>query len=515
MMGYVSPLKKKPGVARRIVNNESAMSISTGKQSNDFKQSVAKRLIKNSIFIAVSRGVQIISSYFVLIAIVRYLPVKQYGEYAFVVALVTSIMALTYFGIQQVMIREIAKDRGNARHYFGVSIILRAILSFIAASVLIVLVQFMDLSNLVIGAIIIAIASEFFLTFSMLSKAVFQAYEKMKYEPLVALIYSIVLATSVMIIIYLDMGFIWLFIALAFSNLVQVIVAVYIVSTRFVIPIFRIDKASFKIFLKDSCVIGIGIFFYLNLFRINILMLKWFGSINDVAFFHAPHNLIMQLQVLPFALITALFPVFSRLFHDNPTEMVDIYEKVFKYLFIFSIMFAMCFSLFSKEIIEIVFGSKYSQSVIILTILAWALIPLSMDMFLNAVLIAMNKQKYAVIYGGSALAINILAAVVFVPLYGFLSATCLALFSYVFVFFFSLYYVTRHGFPVVLDRITVKTAVAGTLSAAAIMLLKPVSIFLAAPVGIIIYFGMIMKMKVLPLNEIILKKDIVSLKWII
>ena len=117
--------------------------------------------------------------------------------------------------------------------------------------------------------------------------------------------------------------------------------------------------------------------------------------------------------------------------------MVDIYEKVFKYLFIFSFMFAMFFSLFSKEIIEIVFGSKYSQSVIVLSILAWAIMPLSMDMFFNSVLIAMNKQKYAVIYGGSALAINITAAVVFVPLYGVLAAACLALFSYVFVFFFS------------------------------------------------------------------------------
>jgi O-antigen/teichoic acid export membrane protein len=482
------------------------MNKSTDKRPNEYKRSGTKMLIENSIFIAASRGIQIVSSYFVLIVIVRYLPVKQYGEYAFVIALVTSIMALTYFGIQQVMIREIAKGRDNAEHFVGVSIILRFCLSIIAALILIVLIQFMDLSSMIIAAIFIAIASEFFLTFSMLSKAVFQAYEKMKYEPLVTLIYSIVLATCVIIIIYLDMGFIWLFIALAFSNFVQVIAAVYIVSTRFVIPIFKVDKALFKIFLKDSCVIGLGIFFYLNLFRINILMLKWFGSPDDVAFFHAPHNLILQLQVLPFALITALFPVFSRLIHDDPAEMVNIYEKVFKHLFIFSIMFAMCFSLYAKEIIEIVFGSRYSQSVVILAILSWAIIPLSMDMFFNAVLIAMNKQKYAVIYGGSALAINILAAVVFVPMYGFLAATCLALFSYVFVFFFSLYYITRHGFPVVLDRIAVKTAVAGSLSAAAIMLLKPVSIFIAAPIGIIVYLGMLEKMKIMSLGELINRK---------
>ena len=482
------------------------MNKSFSKISNEHRRSGTKTLRENSIFIAVAKGIQVICSYFVLIAIVRYLPVKQYGEYAFVVALVTSIMALTHFGIPQVMIREVAKDKANAGHYLGTSIILRTSLSFIAASALIVIIQFMDLSNLIVAAIFIAMVSEFFLTFSILSTAVFRAYEKMKYEPLVALISSIVLFGNVATFIYLDMGFIWLFIALALANFVQVAVAIYIVLTKFVIPTFRVDKTLFMNFFIDSSVIGIGMFFYLNLFRINILMLKWFGTTEEVAFFHAPHNLILQLQALPFAVISALFPVFSRLFRDDPAEMVDVYEKVFKYLFIFSFLFAMCFSLFSKEVIEIIFGSKYLQSVIILTILAWAIIPLSMDMYFNAVLIAVNKQKYAVIYGGAALAINILAAAVFVPLYGFLAATFLALFSYLFVFFCSLYFVTRQGFPFVLDRIAIKIAGAGALSATAIILLKPVSIFLAAPIGIILYVTMLDKMKMISIGELLLKK---------
>jgi hypothetical protein len=62
--------------------------------------------------------------------------------------------------------------------------------------------------------------------------------------------------------------------------------------------------------------------------------------------------------------------------------------------------------LFSKEIIEIVFGSKYAQSVRALSIISWAIIPLSMDMFFNNILIVMNKQRYTVIYGGLTLATN-------------------------------------------------------------------------------------------------------------
>ncbi|MBI5826122.1 MAG: oligosaccharide flippase family protein [Deltaproteobacteria bacterium] len=76
-------------------------------------------VIKNSIFILMARGIQIAASFFVIIAVARYLSVELYGDYAYIIALVSSVMALTYFGIQQVTIREIAMDRANAHIHLG------------------------------------------------------------------------------------------------------------------------------------------------------------------------------------------------------------------------------------------------------------------------------------------------------------------------------------------------------------------------------------------------------------
>lgn len=41
-------------------------------------------ILSNSVFILWARGVQIASSFFILIAIVRYLSVEKYGEYSYV-----------------------------------------------------------------------------------------------------------------------------------------------------------------------------------------------------------------------------------------------------------------------------------------------------------------------------------------------------------------------------------------------------------------------------------------------
>lgn len=465
-------------------------------------------MIKNSIFILFSRGIQIASSFLILVAVARYLSVEQYGEYTFIIAFVSSVMSLTYFGIQQVLIREIAKNRDNAGLHIGSAIQLRTSLSGVAILVLIFSMFFMRLTWVAAAGVVIVIVSELFLAFTMLSKAVFQAFEKMVFEPVVALIYSLILLISVGAAIYLNTGFLGFLVATAVSNAIQFGIVARILSTRFVRPVFNTDKGALWRFFRDSSVIGLGVFFYQNLFRINVLMLKWFGKLEDVAFFQVPHNLIMQIGLLPAAFVAAFFPVFSRMIHNEPSKAVDIYEKAFRYLFVFSLISAISLSLFSSEIIDVLFGSKYANSANALILVSWAIIPLSIDMLLNSVLISMNKQRYSVIYGGVILGINFLAGPLLIPLYGYTAAACMALFSYTLLSFFSLYFISKNGFPLVLDKIMSKTVLAGLIGGIVILSLKPISISFAAFFGILIYFIVLLATRVLPTNELILFKGV-------
>ena len=455
-------------------------------------------VIKNSIFILMARGIQIVSSSFIIIAIARYLSVELYGDYAYIIALVSAVMALTYFGIQQVTIREIAMDRANAHLYIGSALVLRGALAAIASVAMLISMVFIKPSNLMFAGIAVAIVSESFLTFGMLFRVVFQAFEKMLYEPLITIIYCIVLSAGIAMVIYFDMGFLWLLIVTAVANAVQCAAAALIVSCRFVRPCFTIDKKIFKALLVHSSVIGLGIFFYQNLFKIDVLMLKWLGTAKEVALFQVPHNMVMQIEILPLALMAALFPVLSRLMKSDPDRVIDVYEKSFRYIFILSLILSIYLCLFSREIIGIVFGSKYSQSAASFMVVSWAVVPLSLDILLNSVLIVMNKQKYSVYYGGITLALNFLADFFLIPAYGFMAAAYVALLSYYMLFFFSLYYVAKIGFPIVLNKILSKTMLAGAIGAAGIIWLKQFSVIIALSFGVIAYFGVLSMTDVLP-----------------
>jgi O-antigen/teichoic acid export membrane protein len=444
-------------------------------------------VVRNSIFILSAKGVQVLSSFFILIAVARYLSVAEYGEYTFIAAFVASIMALSYFGIQQVLVRDIARDRENAGRYFGAAARLRTYLSVAAGVFLLASAWFMDLSAEARWAFAIAIASESFLAFSMLGRAVFQAYEKMIYEPVITLVYYIAFSASVGLAIWLRLGFLAIFAAAAFANFLQFSATSAILLKGFVRPSFDFDKGVFKRFFVDSAVVGIGVFLCQNLARINVLMLKWLGNLEAVAFFQAPHNMVLQVQLLPASLMAAMFPVLSRLQQSDPEKALMFYEKVFRFMFALNLLIAMYFSLFSLEVMRIVFGERYVASAGALSVIAWAIIPLSMDMVANAVLVVMNRQSYIIFYAGLMLGMNILSALYLVPLYGYMAATYLALASYTGIFLFSLYFVSRAGFKVGLPALVAKTACAGALAGAVMLALKGASIAVAGVAGVIVY----------------------------
>lgn len=438
-----------------------------------------------------SRSLQIGAGFVLVVAVARYLSIEDYGEYSFIITFASSITALTYFGIQQVVIREIAKDLSNAPHYLGVAVKLRAVISLLVIAIFLIAMLFVDVTPAVMAAITIAMISEILLSFNMLLKAVFQAFERMVYEPVLTLVFYVILAGGLAAVMLLKLGYLWIFVSMAAANLIQLFMAAYVMSSRFVRPSFKTDRKIFIDFFKYTAVVGLGIFLYQNLLKINVLMLKWLSGTAEVALFQVPHNLIIQLQILPASLISAIYPVLSRSFHDGVSGASGIYVKTFGYLFMFSCLAAVCFTSYAEEIIILIFGKKFMGSVLPMKIMAWAFIPFSLDILLNSVLIAINKQKYSVIYGGAALAANFLAAFAVLPYYSYIGASVLAVMSYSMLFFCSLYFVSRNGLPSVIGGQTLKTVLATALTLGFMLTLKRFSVFLALPAGVAFYVAVI------------------------
>lgn len=414
------------------------------------------KILQNTVFILLSRAIQLGVSFFIVIAVARYLTVEEYGEYSYIIALVSSVMALSYFGIQQVLIREVASKRVTARDAFCAAVRLRGALTLVALAALGAAALLSNPSPFLIQMGVLAVISELYLAYSMLNRAVFQANEVMVYEPLITIVTFGSLALGTYAVIQADMRIAGLLVAIAVSNLIQFLFTGGILVKKFFKPSFKCDSEILRRFFKDSLVIGVGVFFYQNLFRINVLGLRWFGTSAEVSQFQVPHSLVLQVLFIPAAIAASVFPVLSRL-HDNDHEAFeDLFGKTFRFMAVAFVFGALGLSTLADTAVPVMFGEKYRAAVSVLRLLAWAMVPLSLDIFLNIVLVVMGKQKYSMYYTGAALALSLPAGALLIPRYGHMAAAWIALSSYVAVTACSFYFVRRSGIRVRLIGFGVK-----------------------------------------------------------
>ena len=115
------------------------------------------------------------------------------------------------------------------------------------------------------------------------------------------------------------------------------------------------------------------------------------GSVS-VGLFSSSQKLLLVLSAIFYLISNAIFPVMSELFTTDKNALVDLYHKLMKYLLIVGMAIAVGTSIYSKEIIGIIYGSEYVVGAHALTILIWAGIFMFLSGLTSTLLGAINKQ---------------------------------------------------------------------------------------------------------------------------
>ena len=462
--------------------------------------------LRNSLFIAVSRGLQIAAGFFVLIAVARHLSEREFGTYASVLATAQAVMSLSYFGIQDVVVREIAKDRSKASEYLGAGAILRLALSLAAGAVLFCIAWFSDLPPMAKYAFGLAYALEFFRSFGLLACAVFQAYERMGWEPLLSMIQAVLTLGLVGAAVALDLKMTGILAALALALGVHFCCAALAVERKFVRPSLRPPRGRVWGMFATAAVIGLGIILQMNLMRLGTIMLGLTASETDVARFQVAHEFVIKLEVFPQALMLAAFPALSRLLGSDRKAAETLYRGIFRYVFLLGILPCLYLTFFPEQVLLLLYGEKYLAAAPVMRVAGLALVPLSLDMLLGKALIAMNKQRYALYYAGAALLVCAALNVILIPRWGPVGAAWSSLAAYMCLLCFSVYFAARHGVRPKIGKDVLRAAFAASLGLGAAHAAVSHSTPLAAALLGAVYLGALAAVRSFP------KKDMMELK---
>lgn len=461
-----------------------------------------RSLARNFLALAVSRLVQIASGFFVLLAVARTLPVDAFGQYASIMALAGAVVAVTYFGIQQIMIREMAVNRACAPQAIGQALTLRLCLLVLSAAILAAVAFFSDYSRTAAIGLALAFGIEGCRSMGMLGCAVFQAYECMSYEPPLSIVSGLASLGLVGLALWLDLGYVGVLAGLFAAAALHMLLVWHVAGRHLCRPTLSFDRASLWRMLGTASVVGLGVFFHQNLFRANTLALTWLADLAAVADFQAPHEFILKLEILPQALMLAVFPALTRLAPVDPLGAKRLFRLIFRHTLHGMVLPSVLLAFYAEPACVLLFGTKYAGAAMVLRILSLSMAPLALDMLVNNLLVAIGRQRYALYYAAAALVLNIAGNIYAVPRYGAVGSAVVALCSYLWLLAFSTRFASRHGFHAHAAGPLLRVLCAGGACLGACVLLRHMPL-VGAPVGVVVYVAVLAGLKAFGRRDIL------------
>ncbi len=389
-----------------------------------------KRYFANMSWMFIGKFITLAISFIIGIYIARYLGPSNYGLFSYVISFVGLFSFLSSFGVDSIVSREIIKDHSKKDELLGTAFYLKIIGSVVAiVSIFIVSLSFTkDLFTL--GLIWLFSLSFIPQTFNVV-EIYFQSQVLSK-KVVIAQITANIISTILKILcMVLGRGIFWLTLILLVETSIYTLILLF--SFKKVgnhIIKWRFSSSVAKGLIKDSwplilASVAIGIYM-----KIDQVMIKNMIGNEQLGIYAVAVRLSEAWYFIPGIICTAFFPAIINALKISKDIFENRMKKLYFLLFWISILIAFFVTIFSHEIIKILFGLPYISAVETLQIYVWAGISVSLGIASSQYLLAKNMTKILFFNTLLGAIVNIILNIVFIPKMGIDGAAVATLFSY-------------------------------------------------------------------------------------
>lgn len=401
----------------------------------DFSSSSFKKYFANTSWLFLERLLRIAISFVVTIYVVRYLGPKDFGLYSYILSFSWLFASLSSLGLESITTREIVKNPAKKDEINGSVFFLRLVGS-------VVTIFLTGLTLIIIGeetytAILILIASGSFIfqSFSVI-EYYFRGTVEAKYNTY-ALSASVILSSALKILfIFLKAPLIYFVFAVVFEYIALAagLVLVYY-SKKFSIFHWKYSKNLAISLFNDSWPLALSGIVVMVYMKIDQVLIKNMMSEEAVGFYAAAVRICEAWYFIPVTLCNAIFPAIVNAKNVSEEFYNNRMQKLYDLLAWLAIGIAIPVTLFSNQIIELLFGNEFSQSAPVLTIYIWAGVAVFLGVASSQYLINENLTRLAFSRNVVGMIINILLNLILIPNYGIIGSAVATFISYSVIIF--------------------------------------------------------------------------------
>jgi O-antigen/teichoic acid export membrane protein len=405
-----------------------------------------KSLIQDTSFSMAAELINRAANVILFVAISRLLGAEEAGVYALAFSYTLVATRVTYWGLDQLLIRESSKTPRRIGSIFLHFLFIRICFSVLAWCALYSLTSF-SLPNsgiqtrfivLVIG---LSVLPE---SINNICQSVFVAHQRMIFLVLARALVTSTKLIGGLLVLLSGGNLLALAVVIVTGSLVGMGFNLIIVFVKFVRFSWQLEWGFCIKQLKIAWPLAVSGASYILDNRLDIIILSLFVNETDIGCYNAAMTIISSLLLVPQAYRLAVFPAMARLFSTDREAFHRLYKYSLKYLILLALPLSISLTFLARPIISLVFGDGFYSTVPILKVMAWILPLLSLNVPVVRLIVTIDEQWIVARSMLIRLTTKALLGLILVSQYGALGAAGVRLFATLIMVSLNCVYAFRH-----------------------------------------------------------------------
>jgi len=399
------------------------------------------RYFKNTSWLFVERILRMILGIFISIWIARYLGPEQFGLFSYAQSFVALFSSIATLGLDTIVVRELLKYPKQESKFIGSVFILKLFGAILTLFVLFVATNLTSNDNYINGLIFIIASSTVFQAFNVVD-IYFQAKVMSKYVVFVNS-FSLFISSLVKIYFILNEAPLETFAYMVlFDSFILSLGFIYIFFKK---SKFKLNDLSFSskiafLLLRDSWSLIFASIAASIYMKIDQIMIKEIMNSKSVGYYSVAVKMSEIWLAITIVLTKSLAPSITNAKKVDRVMYLDRIQLMYNMLVKISVVISIIVYIFSNEIIILLYGDNYYQSVEVLNLYIWSIIFVflsngSWSYYINEGLHLM--ASFRLIVGAI---INIVLNIYFINYFGLLGAVYSTIISYAISSYFINYF---------------------------------------------------------------------------
>ncbi len=387
-------------------------------------------ILKQASWLVIAQVLTKIIGFFYTIFLARQLGVNDFGLLSVGLAYFSIIAAISDFGFNRYLIREISKEEGEKWEIICNLLMLRLTTVCLFFGIFSAFLYLIDQDKMRVSIILLSSLAVLPQTIALTFDGIFIALRKLKFSAIAAVVSSLSTVTIGLFLVSNGFSVYGAVNALILGQLIFAITFILLLVFHTGVHFSQIKLSIIKKALAGSLPYGLLGILGLLYFRIDTVMLSYLKGNFETGIYGVSYRFLEAVTFIPTAFSAALFPVLSKLHHDNSIEQIkSLYVRSVKIMGFVGFIITVLFLLFTSQAIKM-FMPQFIQAVDIIKILSLS-IPL-MFMASPGVQVMFSTEKYlkqVLFLSVFTLGFNILLNLIYIPLFGIWAAAWITVFS--------------------------------------------------------------------------------------